>query len=68
MSLCCVCKLRKSPGDRVKSRGGLGELDKATIAPGEKQHFDPNFPDETDPVSTVFSTINSRFKLCLFKL
>lgn len=52
MSLCCVCKLRKSPGDRVKSRGGLGELDKATIAPGEKQHFDPNFPDETDPAAT----------------
>ena len=36
--LCCVCKCRKRSDQLVGSRP-----DKP-----EKQHFDPNFPDETD--------------------
>jgi len=43
--LCCVCKARKRNGQSVKLRGEKTE--KAVL---EKQHFDPNFPDETDVV------------------
>ena len=37
--LCCVCKCRKRSDQLVGSR---------PESKPEKQHFDPNFPDETD--------------------